>query len=68
MLLLRWKHRVLTTGPLEKSLQSLVFHHLGPPPTIGALAHSLPLAFCLLMLGTLLPRADAYSCSLVHLV
>ena len=28
------------------------------PPTIGALAHSLPLAFCLLMLGTLLPRAD----------
>ena len=27
-----------------------------PPPAIGALAHSLPLAFCLLMLGTLLPR------------
>ena len=33
-------------------------------PAIGALAHSLPLAFCLLMLGTLLPWADAYSCSL----
>ncbi|KAF4012834.1 hypothetical protein G4228_003347 [Cervus hanglu yarkandensis] len=33
---------------------------------MGAAARSLPLAFCLLLLGTLLPRADACSCSPVH--
>ena len=33
---------------------------------MGAAAHSLPLAFCLLLLETLLPRANAYSCSPVH--
>ena len=33
---------------------------------MGATAHSLPLAFCLLLLGTLLPWANACSCSPVH--
>lgn len=33
---------------------------------MGAAARSLPLAFCLLLLGTLLPRADACNCSPVH--
>ena len=33
---------------------------------IGTAAHSLPLEFCLLLLGTLLPPADACSCSPVH--
>ncbi|XP_070245301.1 metalloproteinase inhibitor 2 [Bos mutus] len=33
---------------------------------MGAAARSLPLAFCFLLLGTLLPRADACSCSPVH--
>ena len=37
-----------------------------PLPTIGATAHSQRLTFCLLLLGTLLPRADVCSCSLVH--
>ncbi|ELR48627.1 hypothetical protein M91_07594 [Bos mutus] len=33
---------------------------------MGPAAHSLPLAFCLLMLGTLLPRANTYSCFPEH--
>ena len=39
-----------------------------PPPAIDTAAHSLLFVFCLLLLWTLLPRVDAYSCSLVDLV
>ena len=37
-----------------------------PLPAKGTAAHSLPLEFCFLLLGTLLPWADACSCSMVH--
>ena len=37
-----------------------------PLPAKGTAACSLPLAFCFLLLGTLLPWADTCSCSPVH--